>query len=71
MNELRVSAEGLEKERDFYFQKLRNIEILLQDVAAMEEPPSVDELVQSIQDILYSTDDGIDGEVEEGQEEVY
>jgi RP/EB family microtubule-associated protein len=71
MNELRVNADGLEKERDFYFQKLRDIEILLQDVAAMEEPPTVDELVQTIQDILYSTGDGVDGGEGEGYEEVY
>jgi len=49
---------GLEKERDFYFSKLRDIELLLQ--SAIEADPELekeeDTLVKHIQGILYSTE---------------
>jgi RP/EB family microtubule-associated protein len=49
---------GLEKERDFYFSKLRDIELLVQ--RATEEQPELEQdedgLVPSIQAILYSTE---------------
>ncbi|KAI9041301.1 microtubule-binding protein BIM1 [Aspergillus affinis] len=49
---------GLEKERDFYFAKLRDIELLLQ--SAIEADPELDKeedsLVKHIQGILYSTE---------------
>lgn len=49
---------GLEKERDFYFAKLRDIELLLQQ--AVEADPELekddDSLVKHIQAILYSTE---------------
>lgn len=49
---------GLEKERDFYFAKLRDIELLLQ--SAIEADPDLekddDSLVKHIQGILYSTE---------------
>ncbi|KAF3405437.1 Microtubule integrity protein mal3 [Talaromyces pinophilus] len=65
---------GLEKERDFYFAKLRDIELLLQ--TAVEADPELekdeDSLVKHIQGILYSTEEGfeIPAEAEEGQEEL-
>ncbi|KAF3387644.1 Microtubule integrity protein mal3 [Penicillium rolfsii] len=53
---------GLEKERDFYFAKLRDIELLLQN--AIEENPELeneeDTLIKHIQGILYSTEDGFE-----------
>ncbi|KAJ5668727.1 Microtubule integrity protein mal3 [Penicillium macrosclerotiorum] len=60
---------GLEKERDFYFAKLRDIELLLQN--AIDENPDLekdeDSLVKHIQGILYSTEDGFEiPEAEEG-----
>ncbi|KAL5289642.1 MAPRE2.2 family protein [Megaselia abdita] len=51
--DMRLNVEGLEKERDFYFSKLRDIEILCQD--AEDEPHP---LIQKIVDILYATEDG-------------
>ncbi|KAL1857957.1 microtubule integrity protein mal3 [Paecilomyces lecythidis] len=53
---------GLEKERDFYFAKLRDIEVLLQ--TAVEADPELekddDSLVKHIQGILYSTEEGFE-----------
>ncbi|XP_033246911.1 microtubule-associated protein RP/EB family member 1 isoform X3 [Drosophila miranda] len=52
--EMRINLEGLEKERDFYFSKLRDIEILCQEAEEGATTP----LVQKILDILYATEDG-------------
>lgn len=56
---------GLEKERDFYFAKLRDIELLLQ--SAIEADPELekddDSLVKLIQGILYSTEVSDEGNV--------
>ena len=55
---LRETIQSLEKERDFYFSKLRDIELLLQQ--AVEEDPEIEKdeagLVKLIQNILYSTE---------------
>ncbi|XP_035912383.1 microtubule-associated protein RP/EB family member 1 isoform X4 [Anopheles stephensi] len=53
MNDMRLNFEGLEKERDFYFSKLRDIEILCQDDEQIQSP-----FVQKILEILYATEDG-------------
>ena len=57
---LKESVLGLEKERDFYFSKLRDIELLVQ--TAVEEQPELEQdpegLVPAIQNILYSTEVG-------------
>ena len=59
---LKEAIAGLEKERDFYFSKLRDIELLLQ--TAIEQDPDLDKddntLVKSIQAILYSTEEGFE-----------
>ncbi|KAH8347979.1 hypothetical protein KR084_002667 [Drosophila pseudotakahashii] len=52
--DMRINLEGLEKERDFYFSKLRDIEILCQEADDGEQHP----LIQKIMDILYATEDG-------------
>ncbi|KAL2014319.1 hypothetical protein VTN00DRAFT_1844 [Thermoascus crustaceus] len=63
---------GLEKERDFYFAKLRDIELLLQD--AVEADPTLekeDGLAKNIQAILYSTEEGFEiPDAEPGAEEL-
>merc|ERR1719187_139105 len=52
--ELKLTVEGLEKERDFYFGKLRDVEIMCQ-----ENEGAGGELVRKqILDILYQTEDG-------------
>ncbi|XP_014489181.1 PREDICTED: microtubule-associated protein RP/EB family member 1 isoform X4 [Dinoponera quadriceps] len=52
--ELKMSVEGLEKERDFYFGKLRDIEVMCQDCDNGDPPP----IVQKILEVLYATEDG-------------
>ncbi|KAK6605820.1 calponin-like actin-binding protein [Botrytis cinerea] len=59
---LKETVAGLERERDFYFSKLRDIELLVQQ--ACEEDPEIekqeDGLIKHIQTILYSTEDGFE-----------
>ncbi|XP_015436160.1 PREDICTED: microtubule-associated protein RP/EB family member 1 isoform X1 [Dufourea novaeangliae] len=50
--ELKISLEGLEKERDFYFGKLRDIEVMCQDCDNGDPPP----IVQKILEVLYATE---------------
>ncbi|KAK4148686.1 calponin homology domain-containing protein [Chaetomidium leptoderma] len=61
-NTLKETVVGLERERDFYFSKLRDIELLVQQ--AVDEDPEIekaeDGLVKQIQTILYSTEDGFE-----------
>ncbi|KAI9740687.1 MAG: hypothetical protein M1818_004651 [Claussenomyces sp. TS43310] len=61
-NTLKETVVGLERERDFYFSKLRDIELLIQQ--AVEEDPEIekqeDGLIKHIQTILYSTEDGFE-----------
>jgi len=60
--QLKEAIAGLEKERDFYFSKLRDIELLLQ--TAVDQDPELEKdengLIKSIQTILYSTEDGFE-----------
>ncbi|KAI0149454.1 microtubule integrity protein mal3 [Pestalotiopsis sp. IQ-011] len=61
-NTLKETVVGLERERDFYFSKLRDIELLVQQ--AVEEDPELekqeDGLIKAIQAILYSTEEGFE-----------
>lgn len=56
--QMKETVTGLERERDFYFSKLRDIELLLQQ--AVEADPTLDEdengITKHIQTILYSTE---------------
>ncbi|KAJ2452358.1 microtubule integrity protein mal3 [Coemansia sp. RSA 2336] len=52
----RVMVETAEKERDFYFNKLREIEVFIQQ-SEFEPGSELEGLAKHIQDILYSTDD--------------
>lgn len=49
---MQLTVEGLEKERDFYFGKLRDIELLCNE---KEETPLIP-VIKSIMDILYATE---------------
>lgn len=52
LQELKFTADTLEKERDFYFGKLRDIEILLQAKGEEGNP-----IIQEVMKILYATED--------------
>jgi RP/EB family microtubule-associated protein len=58
LSDLRGNFEGLEKERDFYFGKLRDIEVLCQGSEENGHDDNTSTLGQRILDILYQTEDG-------------
>ncbi|CAO3703446.1 unnamed protein product [Rhizopus stolonifer] len=60
MSNLRATMHGLEKERDFYFGKLREIEILVQDRLRIFGNDNEMDYFKEIQDILYRTEDGFE-----------
>uniref|UniRef100_UPI00358E415C microtubule-associated protein RP/EB family member 3-like n=1 Tax=Myxine glutinosa TaxID=7769 RepID=UPI00358E415C len=51
--QMKLNVEGLERERDFYFGKLRHLEILCQEPEYEKQP-----LLEGILAILYSTEEG-------------
>lgn len=59
VDEKQSAMEGFEEERDFYYGKLRDIEVLLQNENITEDDPSV---CGRILKVLYATDDdeGVD-----------
>lgn len=62
--DMKLTVEGLEKERDFYFGKLRDIELICQ------ENENKNPVVSRIIEILYATEEGFappeDGDIDEG-----
>ncbi|KAB0377680.1 hypothetical protein FD755_009258, partial [Muntiacus reevesi] len=52
VHSLKLALEGVEKERDFYFGKLREIELLCQ-----EHGQENDDLVQRLMEVLYASDE--------------
>ena len=57
VTDLKLTLESLEKERDFYFGKLRDIEVLVQaQTTAGDAQLAVPALLKEIERILYSTE---------------
>lgn len=55
ISELKLTLDGLERERDFYYGKLRDIEVLCQEQEQTgEKVPCIDKILE----ILYATEDG-------------
>uniref|UniRef100_A0A2I3MCT2 Microtubule-associated protein RP/EB family member 2 n=1 Tax=Papio anubis TaxID=9555 RepID=A0A2I3MCT2_PAPAN len=63
VHSLKLALEGVEKERDFYFGKLREIELLCQ-----EHGQENDDLVQRLMDVLYASEEH-EGHTEEPEAE--
>ena len=55
IQELKLQNDTLDKERDFYFSKLREIEVLLQNRG--QQTPEQQVLGQDILKILYASED--------------
>jgi len=64
--EKNLTIEGLEKERDFYFGKLRDIEVLAQEQEGNIDSPG--DFGQKILGLLYATEEGFAVPEEEGDD---
>ncbi|XP_029380306.1 microtubule-associated protein RP/EB family member 2 isoform X2 [Echeneis naucrates] len=61
VNTLKLALEGVEKERDYYFSKLREVELLCQEQSE-ENAPFIDRLME----VLYASDEQEQVELAEG-----
>ncbi|WWC69146.1 uncharacterized protein I206_103082 [Kwoniella pini CBS 10737] len=67
--EIEAHSDSLLKERDFYFDKLRNIELIVQERTAIEGITQEEsEVMAKIQEILYATIEGFEVPEGEGEE---
>jgi len=56
--DLKLSLDSNEKERDFYFRKLRDIEIFTDQLKSQNPSlPQVSKVIDAIQSILYATEE--------------
>jgi len=75
ISEMRVTVESLEKERDFYYGKLRQIEMLCQEkeeeMGETDDPVSA-QLISTVLEVLYAKEEGFEApDDEDEEEEVY
>ncbi|KAF9281634.1 Microtubule-associated protein RP/EB member 1 [Mortierella alpina] len=71
LQEERTTVAALEKERDFYFGKLRDIEVLIQQDLERAPESADNALLKEIQAVLYSTEEGFEIPAEEVAAEEY
>ncbi|XP_028329599.1 microtubule-associated protein RP/EB family member 2 isoform X2 [Gouania willdenowi] len=64
VNTLKLALEGVEKERDYYFSKLREVELLCQEQGEESAP-----FVEQLMEVLYASDeqDGAEGDRADGE----
>jgi RP/EB family microtubule-associated protein len=55
LSEMKITVDGLERERDFYYGKLRDIEVLCQEQEMNEDNKP---FIEQVLEILYATEDG-------------
>ncbi|KAF9578418.1 hypothetical protein BGW38_005781 [Lunasporangiospora selenospora] len=65
LQEERTTVAALEKERDFYFGKLRDIEVMIQQELDTAPESAENTLLKNITNILYSTEEGFEVPEEE------
>ncbi|KAG9031699.1 hypothetical protein FRB95_002438 [Tulasnella sp. JGI-2019a] len=74
VNQLTEALEGTEKERDFYFSKLSDIEVLVESkVESLKDEGESDPTLEQIKTILYATEDGFEiaEEADVGDDETF
>jgi len=63
IDELKSTLDGLERERDYYFRKLRNVEILCETLQAkMSDTVDAEGIIKEVQGILYAENDEDDAQ---------
>ncbi|EDK36425.2 hypothetical protein PGUG_00523 [Meyerozyma guilliermondii ATCC 6260] len=66
LKDYKISVTSLQAERNFYFNKLREIEVLCETAKNSDTQTPTSELIAEIQAILYKTEEGF--EAEDGDE---
>lgn len=60
VSELNGTMDQVSKEREFYFNKLREIEVYVQQCMDASPEPFIAKHLKSVQEILYKTEDGFE-----------